>query len=67
MPPASGSKLLHVRNSMSLVTEVISGFPEQGLRQLMVWLKSKCACGYSSTSPETLNYFSRVSAQLEQK
>lgn len=55
MPPASGSKLLYVRNATLFVTEVNGGFPEQGLSQHMVWLKSKSACGYSSTSPETLN------------
>lgn len=66
MSPASGSKLLRVHN-MLLVTEVNGGFPEQGLSQHMVSSKSKSACSYSSSSPETFNYLQEMSAQPEQK
>lgn len=65
MPPASGSKLLRVRNSTLLVTDVSGGFPEQGLSQHMAWAKSNSAGSFSSTSPENFN-FSGVRAQPEQ-
>lgn len=54
----SMSKLLQSFFFLSkLVTEIKGGFPEQGLSQHMVWSKSKSACSYSSSSPETLNHF----------